>query len=94
LGKLVSQYLDSQAYTVVQGAIEQATTLLDLPWGHIFFTGSTRVGRIVAEKAAKFVTPMTLELGSKSPAVVDPECDIELAAKRIMFGKYQTCGQV
>ena len=95
IAKLVPQYLDPQAYVVVQGAAEQASALLDLPWGHIFFTGSIPIGRVVAEKASKHITPVTLELGGKSPAVVDPGfSDVELAAKRILWGKYNACGQV
>ncbi|EKM49549.1 uncharacterized protein PHACADRAFT_153983 [Phanerochaete carnosa HHB-10118-sp] len=93
LASLIPQYLDTQAYVVVQGAVPQATALLDFPWGHIFFTGGIHNGRKIAAAAAKFVTPLTLELGSKSPVIVSPECDMELVAKRMLYGKLLNTGQ-
>ncbi|GJE99311.1 aldehyde dehydrogenase [Phanerochaete sordida] len=93
MARLFSEYLDPQAYVVVQGAIAQATALLDLPWGHIFFTGGGGAARHVAAAAAKFVTPLTLELGGKNPVIIDVDCDIKVAAKRTLFGKVQNCGQ-
>lgn len=94
MASLVSKYLDSQAYVVVQGAVAQATALLDLPWGHIFYTGGIRTARRIAAAAAQFVTPLTLELGGKDPVIIDPDCDIELAAKRTLYGKVHNSGQV
>lgn len=94
IAELVPKYLDPQAYSVVNGAVEETKALLDLQWGHIFFTGSARIGRIVAAAAAKFTTPVTLELGGKSPVIVSPDYDLELAAKRILYGKVQNAGQV
>jgi aldehyde dehydrogenase (NAD+) len=95
LADLFPKYLDPAAYRIINGAATETTALLELRWDHIFFTGSGRVGRIVAAAAAKNVTPITLELGSKSPVFIDANnTDIELAAKRILWGKQQNAGQV
>ena len=75
------------------GGASVAEALLDHAYDHIFFTGSTRVGQIVAEKAARFLTPVTLELGGKSPAIVHKDANLELAAKRIVWGKFLNAGQ-
>jgi aldehyde dehydrogenase (NAD+) len=91
---LVPRYLDTSAYVVVNGAVPETTALLDLRWDHIMYTGGTAVGRIVAAAAAKHVTPITLELGGKTPVVVDAGYDLDLAAKRLLFGKVQAAGQV
>ncbi|KAF7760966.1 hypothetical protein Agabi119p4_10375 [Agaricus bisporus var. burnettii] len=91
--ELVPQYFDSDVFAVVNGAIPETTKLLDLPWGHILFTGNGRVGRIVSEAAAKHLTPVSLELGGKSPVFIDPNCDLELAARRILWGKVVNAGQ-
>lgn len=94
MSSLVAKYLDPAAYVVVQGGPDVATALLDLRWDHIFFTGSGRIGRIVAAAAAKHVTPVTLELGGKCPVVIDVDCDLDLAAKRTLYGKIQNAGRV
>lgn len=94
LADLFPRYLDPVAYVLVQGAVPETTRLLEFRWGHIMYTGSGRVGRIVAAAAAKHVTPVTLELGGKSPVIIAPDCDVELAAKRVLFGKVQNSGQV
>jgi len=73
--------------------VELNQALLDLHFDHIFFTGSTRVGKIVMEKAAKHLTPVTLELGGKSPCIVDRNVPIELTARRIVWGKFLNAGQ-
>lgn len=75
------------------GGRETSEALLRQPFDTVFFTGSTQVGRIVMQRAAEFLTPVTLELGGKSPAVVDQSADIELAARRILFGKLLNAGQ-
>lgn len=72
---------------------EVVTLLLDLPFDYIFFTGSVKVGKIIMEKAAKYLTPITLELGGKSPCIVDNDSKLELAAKRIVWGKFLNAGQ-
>ncbi|KAJ7141582.1 Aldehyde/histidinol dehydrogenase [Mycena filopes] len=95
LADLFPKYLDQTAYRIVNGAAGETAALLELKWDHLFFTGSERVGRIVAAAAVKHVTPLTLELGSKSPVFIDAEnTDLELAAKRILWGKQQNAGQV
>lgn len=80
--------------TIVQGGKETGAALLDLPFQHIFFTGSPQVGKIVMEKAAKNLTSITLELGGKSPSIVDESADIALAANRIIWSKCYNAGQI
>ena len=75
------------------GGRNECSFLLDQNWDYIFFTGSTRVGKIVMQKAAEHFTPVTLELGGKSPCLVDETANIEVAAKRIVFGKFMNAGQ-
>jgi aldehyde dehydrogenase (NAD+) len=88
------KYLDPQVFKLVNGGVPQTTALLEKKWGHIFYTGNGVVGRIIATAAAKTLTPVTLELGGKSPTIIDPSFDIKLAARRILWGKIQTSGQV
>ncbi|GIP37161.1 putative aldehyde dehydrogenase YwdH [Paenibacillus sp. J31TS4] len=78
---------------VVQGGVQTSTELLELPFDYIFFTGSVPVGKLVMEAAAKHLTPVTLELGGKSPCIVHEDADPALAAKRIAFGKFTNAGQ-
>ncbi|CAA7261174.1 unnamed protein product [Cyclocybe aegerita] len=85
--ELISKYLDHDVVRVVNGAIPETTKILDLQWDHILYTGGGRVGRIVATAAAKYLTPTTLELGGKSPVIIDPKTDVRLAARRILWGK-------
>ncbi|KAF5357137.1 hypothetical protein D9756_006811 [Leucocoprinus leucothites] len=91
--ELIPKYLDPELVAVVNGAVPETTRLLELPWDHILYTGGGRVGRIVSTAAAKHLTPVSLELGGKSPVFVDPECDLETTAKRIMWGKVVNAGQ-
>ncbi|KAH8110168.1 Aldehyde/histidinol dehydrogenase [Phellopilus nigrolimitatus] len=93
LADLIPKYIDPDAYIVVNGAVEETSKLLELKWAHISYTGGGRVGRVVAAAAAKHLTPITLELGGKSPVLIDPSYDIDLAAKRILFGKATNAGQ-
>ncbi|KAF7425984.1 hypothetical protein PC9H_008346 [Pleurotus ostreatus] len=93
LAELVPKYLDQDLVRVVNGSIPETTKLLELQWDHILYTGSGRVGKIVAAAAAKHLTPVTLELGGKSPVVIDPNCDLETAARRILWGKVANAGQ-
>ncbi|KAJ7685591.1 NAD-aldehyde dehydrogenase [Mycena polygramma] len=93
LGELMPKYLDPSLVRVVNGAVPETTRLLELHWGHILYTGSGRVGKIVAGAAAKTLTPVSLELGGKSPVFIDPACDLQLAAKRILWGKFSNGGQ-
>ncbi|KAG1777961.1 aldehyde dehydrogenase [Suillus placidus] len=94
LDEIVPKYLDQNAYRVVNGAVPETSKLLELQWDHIFYTGNGRVARIVASAAAKHLTPLSLELGGKSPVVIDSAYDIDLAAKRILWGKCNNAGQI
>ena len=78
---------------VIPGGRAENTALLDEKFDYIFFTGSKAVGQIVLEKAAKHITPVTLELGGKSPCIIDKDADLKLSARRVVFGKYLNCGQ-
>lgn len=93
LQKLVSDIFPPEYVTVVTGGREENNYLLDEKFDCIFFTGSKSVGQMVMEKAAKHLTPVTLELGGKSPCIVHSDADLKLAARRIVFGKYLNCGQ-
>lgn len=93
LARLLPKYLDDDAVVVVEGGVPETTALLELQFDHIFFTGSTTVGRVVMQAAAKYLTPVTLELGGKSPTIVAADADLEVAARRIMWGKLMNAGQ-
>ncbi|KAF8892380.1 Aldehyde/histidinol dehydrogenase [Mucidula mucida] len=93
LAELFPKYVDPSIVRVVNGGVEETTKLLELPWGHILFTGSTRVGRVVSVAAAKTLSPVTLELGGMSPVFIDGTADLELAARRIMWGRCINAGQ-
>jgi aldehyde dehydrogenase (NAD+) len=94
LTKLIPQYLDNSCFRVVNGAVEVATALLEHPYGHILYTGAGPVGSIVMAAASKYLTPVTLELGGKSPVIVTAKADVALAAKRIAWGKFSTRGKL
>jgi aldehyde dehydrogenase (NAD+)/aldehyde dehydrogenase (NAD(P)+) len=91
--ELVPQYLDPNFYRVVNGGVDETTELLKLQWDHILYTGNDRVAKVVAHAAAEHLTPLTLELGGKSPAIVHPSCDLESTARRIWYGKVANAGQ-
>ncbi|XP_076659458.1 aldehyde dehydrogenase type III isoform X5 [Halictus rubicundus] len=91
--RIIPQYLDSECVQVVLGGINETTELLKQRFDYIFYTGSTTVGRIVRDAANKFLTPVTLELGGKSPVYVDNTVDINIAVKRILWGKCINVGQ-
>ena len=91
--KLLSDLFPSEYIHVVEGGRKENQELLDEQFDYIFFTGSTTVGKVVMEAASHHLTPITLELGGKSPVIVDKSADIALAAKRIIFGKLINCGQ-
>ncbi len=91
--KLLDATFPKGLVEVVQGEKEECTFLLEQDFDYIFFTGSTRVGKIVMEKAAENFIPVTLELGGKCPCIVNEDADIELSARRIVFGKFLNCGQ-
>ncbi|PPR01941.1 hypothetical protein CVT24_001299 [Panaeolus cyanescens] len=90
----LTKYLDPSAFRVILGGVPEITKILELKWDHIFYTGNGKVGRIIAAAAAKHLTPITLELGGKSPAIVDATADIPVTARRILFGKCTNAGQI
>ncbi|EKG12154.1 Aldehyde dehydrogenase NAD(P)-dependent [Macrophomina phaseolina MS6] len=92
--KVIRESLDSTAYTVVQGGVAETTALLDQKWDKIFYTGGVGVGTIIAKKAAETLTPVTLELGGKNPAIVTKNADPRLAARRLLWAKLHNAGQV
>ncbi|XP_055374553.1 aldehyde dehydrogenase, dimeric NADP-preferring isoform X1 [Condylostylus longicornis] len=87
------KYLDSECYPVVCGGVNETTELLKQKFDYVFFTGSTKVGKIVYEAATKHLTPVTLELGGKSPCYIDSSADMEITAKRVLWGKLINVGQ-
>lgn len=91
--EMVSEVFDPAVVSVVEGAVEETTELLKLPFDHIFFTGSTNVGKIVMAAAAKNLSSVTLELGGKSPVIIDKTADIKDAAKKLVWGKFVNNGQ-
>ena len=93
LARLLPAYLDEEAVAVVEGGVAETTALLDQRWDHILYTGNGTVGRIVAAAAAQHLTPVTLELGGKSPVIVAEDANLEQAASRIAFSKFLNAGQ-
>ncbi|WP_455542874.1 aldehyde dehydrogenase [Intestinibacter sp.] len=91
--EMIAETFPEEYITVVNGGKEVATELLEQKLDYIFYTGGITVGKIVMEKAAKNLTPVTLELGGKSPCIVEESADLKIAAKRIVFGKYLNSGQ-
>lgn len=91
--KLIPRYLDPDAVSVITGGVDTSTALLSEPFDHIFFTGGGGVGKIVMKAAARHLTPVTLELGGKSPCIVAPDADLRVAARRIAWGKFLNAGQ-
>ncbi|MCU0327660.1 MAG: aldehyde dehydrogenase family protein [Chitinophagales bacterium] len=91
--KMMSDALPEEYVYTAVGGVETASALLELRFDFIFFTGSTNIGQIIYEKAAKNLTPVVLELGGKSPTIVTPSADLSLAVKRIVFGKMLNAGQ-
>ncbi|HCA05824.1 NAD(P)-dependent benzaldehyde dehydrogenase MdlD [Chryseobacterium sp.] len=93
LEDIVKASFEESYVAVVQGAIEENTLLLSLPFDYIFFTGSPNVGKIVMKAAAEQLIPLTLELGGKSPTIVHHDADLDKAVARISYGKWINCGQ-
>ncbi|MFE2052411.1 aldehyde dehydrogenase family protein [Streptomyces sp. NPDC059459] len=93
LARLLPEYLDAEAVAVVEGGVPETTALLAERFDHIFYTGNGTVGRIVMRAAAEHLTPVTLELGGKSPAFVDRDADLDVAAARLAGGKFLNAGQ-
>ncbi|KZE66463.1 aldehyde dehydrogenase [Fictibacillus phosphorivorans] len=93
INALIKEVYHPDYIAVVEGGVETTQVLLDQPLDYIFFTGSVPVGKVIMEAASKRLIPITLELGGKSPCIVDETADIKLAAKRIAFGKFTNAGQ-
>lgn len=93
LAKIINENFDNEYFTVVEGGVEETTALLNQKFDKIFFTGSVPVGKVVYQAAAKHLTPVTLELGGKSPAIISPDCDMDMSVKRIVWSKFLNAGQ-
>ena len=91
--KLISETFDPEYVAVVTGGRAENADLLEQKFDYIFFTGGVTVGKLVMEKASKHLTPVTLELGGKSPCIIDHTANLRIAARRITFGKFLNCGQ-
>ena len=92
--KIMAASLDPECYTCIQGGIPETQALLAEKWDKIFFTGSASTGKIIAKAAAPTLTPVTLELGGKNPAIITKKADIRLAARRLLWAKVMNAGQV
>ncbi len=93
MAQLINQNFDPQFFKVIEGAVQETTALLKNKFDKIFFTGSTSVGKIVYQAAAKHLTPVTLELGGKSPAIITEDVHIDMTAKRLVWAKFLNAGQ-
>lgn len=93
LQKLITLCFPKEYVAVVEGGRKENSELLEQRFDYIFFTGGVQVGRLVMEKASRYLTPITLELGGKSPCIIEKSADLRLAAKRIAFGKFLNAGQ-
>ena len=93
MAKIINENFPKDYFYVAEGGIEETTEILKLKFDKIFFTGSPKVGQIIYQAAAKHLTPVTLELGGKSPAIVTSSANFEVAAKRIVWGKFLNAGQ-
>ena len=93
LARLVPKYLDTKAIALIEGGVPETTELLAQKFDHIFYTGNGKIGRVVMAAAAVNLTPVTLELGGKSPVIIDKSANIEVAARRVAWGKWLNAGQ-
>ncbi|WP_179021147.1 aldehyde dehydrogenase family protein [Winogradskyella forsetii] len=94
MAKIIEDVFAKDEVALIEGEVEVSTALLKLPFNHIFFTGSPKVGKIVMEAASKHLASVTLELGGKSPTIVDKTANLDKAAKKIMWAKFLNCGQI
>ena len=92
--EIINNTFEPNYITAIEGGVETSQQLLQEKFDHIFFTGGTRIGQLVMEAAAKQLTPVTLELGGKSPCIVDNEINLKETAKRITWGKFLNAGQI
>ncbi len=93
LDKIISENFPPEYISVIPGGREENGALLEQRFDYIFFTGGTEVGKLVMQSAAKYITPVTLELGGKSPCIVEKSANLKIAARRLAFGKYLNAGQ-
>ena len=93
LEEVIPKYFDQECVKVVNGGVPETTELLKERFDYIFYTGNSQVGRIIYQAASKHLTPLTLELGGKSPVFIDDTCDIEIVAKRVIWAKFVNSGQ-
>jgi acyl-CoA reductase-like NAD-dependent aldehyde dehydrogenase len=93
LAEIILKYFNPEFVAVVEGGVDASQQLLEEKFDHIFFTGSGEIGRIVMAAAAKHLTPVTLELGGKTPCIVDAKTHLEYTARRIVWGKFMNAGQ-
>ena len=94
MAKIVNDVFSEDEVALIEGEVEVSTELLKLPFNHIFFTGSPNVGKIIMSAASKHLASVTLELGGKSPTVIDKTANIDKAAKKVIWGKYLNAGQI
>jgi len=94
MAEVIAKIFSPNEVALFEGSLPTSTALLELPFDHIFFTGSPAVGKVVMAAAAKHLTSVTLELGGKSPVIVDETANIKLAAETLMWGKFTNCGQI
>ncbi|WP_378183208.1 aldehyde dehydrogenase [Aquimarina sp. SS2-1] len=93
MSKIIGENFDANFLKVIEGGVEETTALLKNKFDKIFFTGSTQVGRIIYQAAANHLTPVTLELGGKSPAIITKDVNIDMTAKRLVWAKFLNTGQ-
>ena len=93
MASILNEAFDPNFLKVIQGGVQETTELLKQKFDKIFFTGSTTVGKIIYKAAAEHLTPVTLELGGKSPVIITKDANIKMAAKRIVWGKFLNAGQ-
>jgi coniferyl-aldehyde dehydrogenase len=93
LRAMLASVFDEDEVAVIEGAVEVSTLFADQPWDHLFFTGSTAVGRVVMAAAARHLTPVTLELGGKSPVLIARDAPLQVAADSVVYGKMLNAGQ-
>lgn len=93
MAQLIQEAFSEEYVAVVEGGRQENQSLLEQKFDYIFFTGGVNVGKLVMEKASAHLTPVTLELGGKSPCIIDHTANLKLAARRLVFGKYLNCGQ-
>lgn len=93
IAKLINNNFDSEFFKVIEGGVSETTEILNQKFDKIFFTGSTQVGKIVYQAAAKNLTPVTLELGGKSPTFITKDCHLKMAVKRLIWAKFLNAGQ-